>query len=69
MNCKESTAATHLARAMKKVGVRSRAELIATLHTAPVNHQVGASFEPEPLNAATSSESPVRSISRQAPET
>lgn len=31
MGCKESTAATHLARAMKKLGVRSRAELIALL--------------------------------------
>lgn len=31
MECKESTAATHLARAMKKLGVRSRAELIALM--------------------------------------
>lgn len=33
MKCKESTVATHLARAMKKIGVRSRAELIASLYS------------------------------------
>ena len=35
MNCKESTAATHLARALKKLGIRSRAELIALMIGGP----------------------------------